>query len=204
MENFNEIVNLVTNCIGHLGYLGIYIVITLEYSALPIPSEVVLPLLGFTAFHGEFTLIGVLICSILGALTGSIICYLVGYYGGRPLIGFIEKKFPKYNKIFNGLQYWFSNHAKITVLLARIIPMTRTAVSILAGTEKLSLIIYLFYTSLGILIWNGTLILLGYFIGDNLTIIVPLMKKYSIACFLILGFALTIYLFIKSKNNKKK
>ncbi|MPQ43578.1 DedA family protein [Clostridium tarantellae] len=202
MEHINEIVNIIIAFIGQLGYIGIYIIVTLEYSIIPIPSEIVLPLLGFSAFHGEFSLLGVLICSTLGALTGSILCYSVGYFGGNCLINSIERRRPKSTKIFKDLKFWFSKHAKITVLLARIIPMTRTAVSILAGVERLSLIVYITYTSLGILLWNGTLILAGYFIGDNLTVISSLVKKYNILCILILSIILIIFLYLKFKKKK--
>ncbi|MBU5900083.1 DedA family protein, partial [Vibrio cholerae O1] len=73
---------------------GILLIVGLEYACFPLPSEVVLTFFGLSASQGEFSLIGVIIFSIIGGLLGSLICYAIGYYGGVPLQEWLGRKFP--------------------------------------------------------------------------------------------------------------
>ncbi|MGL5244589.1 MAG: DedA family protein, partial [Sarcina sp.] len=161
-----------------------------------------LPFIGMCASLGEFTLSGALLCSIIGGLIGSIICYYIGYFGGIPLMNWLKRKFPSTKKSIKALNIWFSKYGKAAVLIARVLPLTRTYVSILAGAEKLKLSAFLIYSSIGIFLWNGILIGLGYFLGDNIDIISTLMGKYSFACIIIVVLVIFVIWYLKKKKNK--
>ncbi|MPQ43577.1 DedA family protein [Clostridium tarantellae] len=202
MENLTTLINIITNLIGVMGYTGITIVVALEYTCIPIPSEVVLPFIGIATSLGEFSLIGALFFSLLGGLIGCIICYYIGYFGGIPLMNFIEKKFPSTKKSIKTLNIWFLKYGKLAVLIARVLPFIRTYVSILAGAEKLKLNIFLMYSSIGIFLWNGALIGLGYFLGDNFNTITNLIGKYSLYCIIIVGLLIILLWYLKHKKKK--
>ena len=184
-----------------LGYVGIFISVALEYACFPISSEILLPLIGILVYNGELKYLFAIITSILAGIVGSTICYIIGVLGGVPLLNYSKKKFPKTRNTINYLNNWFLKYGKITVLLARIVPITRTYISILAGAQRLNYITFITYSSIGIAFWNTVLILIGYFLGDNFDVITDILKRYSnIAIFLLVA----IFVFSKLKNNKEK
>lgn len=196
-----DIIEWLITFAGALGYLGIFIFVALEYACFPISSEILLPLIGILVYNGELKYVIAIIVSILAGVVGSTICYIVGVLGGVPLLNYSKKKFPKTKKTINSLNNWFDRYGKITVLLARIVPITRTYISILAGAQRLNYITFITYSSVGIAFWNTVLILIGYFLGDNFSLITDILKKYSnIAIFLLIS----IFIFSKVKNNKEK
>lgn len=202
MSILDQLVNFFTELIGSLGYMGVTIVVGAEYACVPMPSEVVLPFIGLTASQGEFSYIGALVASILGGLIGSLICYAIGYFGGVPFLNWTQVKFPKTEKSISALNRWFKKYGKPAVLIARMIPLTRTYVSFLAGVEKMKVSVFVFYSSLGIIIWNIVLISLGYYVGDNLDLIEKIMGKYSMVVMII--FAIAAIGYVAYKLNKKK
>ncbi|MDZ4991978.1 DedA family protein [Clostridium perfringens] len=203
MGFLESLLTFLINMIGSFGYFGILLIVGLEYACFPLPSEVVLTFFGLSASQGEFSLIGVIIFSILGGLLGSIICYAIGFYGGVPLQEWIGCKFPSSQKSMIALNKWFKKYGKPAVLLARIVPLTRTYVSLLAGAEKFSLKYFILYSSLGISIWNIFLVCLGYFIGDNLPLINSIMEKYTFITLAIIAIGIIAVIYFKFFRKKK-
>ncbi|MGG5460378.1 DedA family protein [Clostridium sp. B9] len=205
MEILGSILTFLIDTIGSFGYLGILLVVGLEYACFPLPSEVVLTFLGLSAAQGEFSFAGVLIFSIIGGILGSLICYAIGFYGGVPLQNWLAKKLPSSQKSMLALNKWFKKYGKPAVLLARIVPLTRTYVSLLAGAENFSLKYFITYSTIGIALWNTVLVSLGYFIGDNLELINSIMEKYTFATIGIIILSIIIFLYFKFyKKNKNK
>ncbi|MDM0911715.1 MAG: VTT domain-containing protein [Clostridium perfringens] len=101
------------------------------------------------------------------------------------------------------LNKWFKKYGKPAVLLARIVPLTRTYVSLLAGAEKFRLKYFILYSSLGISIWNIFLVSLGYFIGDNLSLINSIMEKYTFVTLAILIIAVIVFIYLKFFKKEK-
>ncbi|ELC8443247.1 DedA family protein [Clostridium perfringens] len=203
MGFLESLLTFLINMIGSFGYFGILLIVGLEYACFPLPSEVVLTFFGLSASQGEFSLIGVIIFSIIGGLLGSLICYAIGFYGGVPLQEWIGCKFPSSKKSMIALNKWFKKYGKPAVLLARIVPLTRTYVSLLAGAEKFSLKYFILYSSLGISIWNIFLVCLGYFIGDNLPLINSIMEKYTFITLAILAIGIIAVIYFKFFKKKK-
>lgn len=98
MEFLGSLLTFLIDIVGSFGYFGILLIVRLEYACFPLPSEVVLTFFGLSASQGEFSLIGVIIFSIIGGLLGSLICYAIGYYGGVPLQEWLGRKFPSSQK----------------------------------------------------------------------------------------------------------
>lgn len=196
----NAIVTSLSHIAIKMGYIGIFFFMLIEYASIPIPSELILPFFGISAANGETSLIGIIIVSTLAALFGSIICYYIGYYGGNALINWVKEKFPKTGPYFDKLAIWFSKYGKQSILVARVLPVVRTYVSLIAGAEKIRFIPFTIYSTIGILIWNLILIFLGYFIGDNLALIDEILSRYTKATIAIVVIGIIIYLFMKFRK----
>lgn len=198
----NDIIEWLIAFTGTMGYIGIFIVVALEYACFPMSSEILLPLIGMLVYNGKLKYLFVVIISILAGIIGSTICYFIGVIGGAPLLNYSKVKFPKTKRVIDSLNRWFNRYGKIAVLIARVVPITRTYVSILAGAQKLNYLIFITYSSIGIAFWNTVLILIGYFLGDNFELITSLLKKYSnIVAILII---IIIFIFYKIKNKKRR
>ena len=197
----SNIIEWIITFADQLGYLGIFISVALEYACFPISSEILLPLIGILVYNGRLKYLFAIITSIFAGIFGSTICYIIGVFGGVPLLNYSKRKFPKTRNTIDSLNNWFSKYGKITVLLARIVPITRTYISILAGAQRLNYITFITYSSIGIASWNTVLILIGYFLGDNFGLITDILKRYSNIAIILL---ISIFVFVKLKNNKEK
>lgn len=185
------------------GLLSIFILVALEYANLPLPSEVILPLIGMVSFGYELNIIEVIIVSTLGGIFGSLINYYLGYYLGDPIVVYIKKKIPKTKKSIKASYHFLQKYDKISVLLSRLIPLARTFISIIAGVIRMNVGTFTIYSSLGILIWNSILISAGYIVSDNIAIIGLMISRYSILVGIIGLIGVSIYIYImkiKSRN----
>jgi membrane protein DedA with SNARE-associated domain len=198
-NSFGEILNKIIQLISELGYAGVSIVVGLEYACFPIPSEVVLPFIGMTASKASFSYLGAILFSVIGGIVGSIFCYLLGYYGGNPLLNWLFRRFPSSRKSIEALNKWFDKYGKIAVFGARLVPLTRTYVSILAGAVKLNIISFTLYSLAGIVLWNTVLISIGYYVGENWAAIEGLMADYSVAVIILALLAAGTLIYKKKK-----
>jgi membrane protein DedA with SNARE-associated domain len=155
-----------------LGGPGAAFLIALENLFPPLPSEVILPLAGFTASQGSLSLIGAIAWTTLGSLVGALILYQLGKWLGRDNIRNITKKLPlvKVSDI-DKAEHWFTAHENQAVLIGRMIPVVRSLISIPAGIEKMPIKLFIIYTVIGSLIWNSVLIITGYILGEQWTIV---------------------------------
>ena len=202
IEFVSTLGNEIMYIINELGYTAIVAITTLEYACFPMmPSEVILPFIGITAAQGKITYFGALISSIIGGLIGSILCYLLGYYGGNPLIEKMKLKFPKTKGSIEMINKWFEKYGKLAVLFTRLVPLTRTYISIIAGTTKLSIKTFSLFSIIGIAVWNSVLVTLGYFIGHNWSYIQLIMKQYSIFASVAIGIMIIVAIYKRKKYN---
>ena len=201
--DISTIVPMLSHIAIKMGYIGVFIFMLIEYASIPIPSELILPFFGISAAEGKISLLTITIVSTLAALLGSIICYYIGYYGGNSLINWAKKKFPRTEVYFDKLAVWFEKHGKETILVARVLPVVRTYVSLIAGAERIKMLPFVVYSTIGIFLWNILLIFLGYFIGDNLNLINEILGRYTKATIVIIVIVIGIYLFKKFKNKRK-
>lgn len=203
IELINSLTNQILYIVNEIGYVAVVIITAMEYACFPMmPSEVILPTIGILAAKGEITYFGSLISSVLGGLIGSLLCYFIGYYGGVVLIEKIKLKFPKTKNSIETINNWFEAYGKLAVFFTRLIPLTRTYISIIAGTVKFNKTTFILFSVMGIIIWNSILVSLGYFIGNNWTYIHFIMKQYSILASIII-FIVILLLIYKKLISKK-
>lgn len=190
---------IIKDFIEHYGLLSVFIVVMLEYANFPLPSELVLPFVGLMIANGDINFTLALIVSVIGGIIGCITNYLIGLYFGKPVLKYMISKYPKTKKSINSSMWWMNKYGKLSVMLARVVPLARTVISIPAGMNKMNISVFVFYSSIGISIWNFILIYLGYVLGDNLSKIGYLIENYSLIL-LIVGVLIIVYMMIKNRK----
>ena len=146
---FETLSNFVIAVIEQLGYGGVFVGMTLESTGLPLPSEIIMAFAGYVVWEGQLTLLGITLAGTLGCLTGSLIAYGIGAYGGRPLL----ERYGKYvlirkNELDRGEQ-WFAKHGESAVFISRLLPVVRTYISFPAGIVRMDVRKFSVYTFLG-------------------------------------------------------
>jgi membrane protein DedA with SNARE-associated domain len=165
-----------------LGAPGAGLAVALENLFPPIPSEVILPLAGFTASQGDMSLLAAIAWTTLGSVAGAVVLYWVGALIGRERTRAIAARLPlvKVSDI-DRTEAWFAKHGRKTVFFGRMVPLFRSFVSIPAGIERMPLTTFLVLTTLGSLIWNSVFVLAGYVLGENRRIIEDFAGTYQLA-----------------------
>ncbi|NRQ35476.1 DedA family protein [Nonomuraea sp. NN258] len=155
-----------------LGAPGAGLAIALENLFPPLPSEVILPLAGFTASMGEMDLLEVLVWTTAGSLVGALALYWVGALLGRERTLALAARIPllKVSDI-EKTEAWFGRHGRKTVFFGRMIPIFRSLISIPAGVERMPLPIFALLTATGSLIWNTIFVMAGYLLGENWSLV---------------------------------
>ena len=145
------------------GYLAIFVLMTLEYASLPVPSEVVLPLIGFFAAKGAFPFIGALGVVLLAGVVGMFIDYYIAYFVGKDVVYKHASKFHITTERLDEFDNWFKRNGKFAVFIARLIPVARGLISFPAGFAQMQKRTFLVYSLGGSLIWDVVLMLFGYY-----------------------------------------
>lgn len=191
---------LIEEFMVNYGLVSIFIIVALEYANLPLPSEVVLPVVGIFACEYNIDFIQVLMVSTLGGVVGSIINYYLGLKFGKPLIDTLSIKFPSTKKSIRASYSWIKKYDRLSIMISRLVPVARTFISIVAGVIKMNIIAFIIYSTIGITIWNAILISCGYLLGDNLNLITSILKQYSLVVAILIIIIVIMYIF---KNNSK-
>lgn len=196
-----NIINFIVETVGSLGYTGIFIMMFLESSFFPFPSEVVMIPAGYLAYKGEMNIFLVVFFGILGSLAGAIFNYYFALKLGRVfLLKYGKYFFIKDETIFK-MEEFFSKHGHISTFFGRLIPVVRQYISLPAGLSKMNLFVFSIYTSLGAGIWVIILTLLGYFLGGNEELLKEYLHQIVISLLIIIAiFSFIYYLRVKNKN----
>ncbi len=154
-----------------LGYLGVALLVALENLFPPIPSEVVLPLAGFTAAQGHFSLWGVVVASTAGSVGGALVLYALGRAIGEPRLRELIERHGRWF-LLSGADLdrsleWFDRHGERAVFFGRLVPTVRSIISVPAGLAGMPAPKFMLYTTLGSSLWNTTLIGLGSLLGEH-------------------------------------
>jgi membrane protein DedA with SNARE-associated domain len=201
---FHEIVGFIVDTVGSLGYTGIFIMMFLESSFFPFPSEIVIIPAGYLAYKGDMNLYLVILFGILGSLAGAIFNYLLAIKFGRSFVLRFGKYFFFKEETLIKMEEFFQKHGPISTFSGRLIPAVRQYISLPAGLAKMNLIQFSIYTSLGAGIWVIILAMLGYIIGDNQTLIDEWLKIILISIAIVLIFMLLLYIKFKKKKEVVK
>jgi len=189
-----------TNLIYEQGLFAMFIIIFFEYACFPISSEIVLPFSGAVASIQHISFFVILPLSILAGLLGTGFCYMVGRFGGGAFINSITKRFPKTKKGIQSATDKFDRHGTLAVCIARVIPLCRTYIALIAGAAKQNPITYFVASFIGITVWNTILIGLGYVLRENYHSVEAYYNQYKhilVPILLVLTLFIIIKLFIK-------
>ncbi len=204
-ELISQLTIILLSIINELGYLGIFIGMTIESSFFPFPSEVILIPAGALVAQGKMTLWIVFVAGLLGSLAGALINFFLAMYLGRTTIDLLVSKYKKIlflnkEKIKQSDDY-FRKHGEITTFVGRFIPVIRQLISLPAGFSRMNLFKFCLFTSLGAGAWTAILIYIGYLCGNNATLI---QENMHIIIFLLLIFAGIIAIIYVLLNRKLK
>ncbi|WP_419763869.1 MAG: DedA family protein [Arcobacter sp.] len=189
----HEIVDFIVQTVGSLGYFGIFIMMFLESSFFPFPSEVVMVPAGYLAFKGEMNMTIAIIAGILGSLVGALFNYYLAIKFGRRFLIKYGKYFFVNEETISKMENFFKAHGPISTFSGRLIPAVRQYISFPAGLAKMNIFLFSLYTSLGAGIWVIILALVGYFIGDNEQLIKEYLRYIVIAILITLAFIVYVY-----------
>ncbi|MFS1303793.1 DedA family protein [Streptosporangium longisporum] len=187
-----------------LGAPGAGLAIALENLFPPLPSEVILPLAGFTASQGDMRLFDVVVWTTLGSVIGALALYAVGALLGRNRVVAIASKLPLINVAdIERTEAWFARHGKKTVFFGRMIPIFRSLISIPAGVERMPISIFTLLTTAGSLIWNTAFVMAGYLLGEQWELVERYMGIVSKAVLGIVILAVVIFVVVRVSDRRK-
>ena len=162
-----DFINFIVQTVGEWGYAGIFLMMFLESSFFPFPSEVAMIPAGYLAHQGQMSLVLAWCAGTAGSLAGAVFNYYLCYFFGRELV----LKYGKYVGItkvkMRKFEAFFKRHGEISTFNCRLIPGIRQYISLPAGLAKMNLFKFSLYTTLGASIWVAILLAVGWYLGKN-------------------------------------
>lgn len=200
MHYVHEAMNWLVVTINAWGYPGIVVLMAMESSVLPVPSEFVMPPAGYLAHQGKMSAPLAILCGTVGSLIGAYANYFASRWLGRPLV----LKYGKYvlisEKKFLRAEAFFQKHGEVATFIGRLLPVIRHLISIPAGIARMNHLRFSLYTLAGAAIWCTVLTYFGYFIGAEK----ELVKKYShhilIGAVIFSAVVLAVYIWIQRRK----
>lgn len=198
----HEIAATIVSYIGDMGYWGIFLLMFLESTFFPFPSEIIMIPAGYLAFKGEMNLYIVILVGILGSLGGALLNYYLAQSLGRKLILKFGKYFFIKEETLDKLDTFFTRHGEISTFTGRLIPGIRQLISLPAGLARMNIAKFSFYTSLGAGIWVVVLVAVGYLVGSNEELISEYLKSATLIA-LISVLLITIFYIVRHKRRQE-
>jgi membrane protein DedA with SNARE-associated domain len=189
-----EIILWLVKVIGDMGYVGILLLMAMESSLFPVPSELVVPPAGYLASQGQMNIWLVIFFSTLGSLIGALFNYAIAYYLGRPWILRYGKYFLIPPEKFAKVESFFLKHGEISTFTGRLIIVVRHLISLPAGLSKMDLKRFTIFTLVGSFIWVSILAYIGYIVGNNMDLVKSYYKQAAIGLVVIMAIVLAVYI----------
>jgi membrane protein DedA with SNARE-associated domain len=203
MAYMHEIVQWLLDTIGTMGYPGIFLLMAMESSIIPVPSELVMPPAGYLAYQGKMSMAVAILCGTVGSLAGAYANYYASHYLGRPLI----LKYGKYVLIppdkFERVEKFFLKHGEISTFIGRLLPVVRHLISIPAGLAGMNHLKFSLYTLAGAGIWCTILTWIGYAIGENQQLIMQYSHQALVWVLLFSLLLVAAYVWRLRRNGSK-
>jgi len=191
---------------SQMGYFGIIIMMAINFSFIPFPSEVIVPPAGYLASQGEFDLLFVIICCIIGSLLGATFNYYFAFFLGRAVVyKFADSKIGHMlllnSKKVKYAEDYFNKYGKSSVFIGCLIPAVRQLISLPAGLAKMHFPKFICMTAIGAGIWVTILAMLGYYVGENQVLLATYTREISIVLIAIIIVYVAILIYRKSRKN---
>ena len=160
-----------------MGYPGIVVLMAVESSILPLPSELVMPPAGYLAAKGEMSFVVAVACGVLGSILGALANYGLAHWLGRAFFLRLGKYALITEKALDRSERYFAAHGEISTFLGRMLPVVRHLISIPAGVARMHLGRFVAFTGLGALVWCTILTWIGWFIGSREDVILEVLNQ---------------------------
>lgn len=191
----------VIETMSSLGYVGIGLLMFLENLFPPIPSELIMPLAGFTAAQGKMQLFPAIAAGVIGTVLGAFPWYYLGKIVSEERIKGWADRYGRWLGIsgadIDKANRWFDRHGKKAVLLCRMVPGVRTLISLPAGINAMPMVPFLLYSTIGTVLWVTFLTMAGYFLGNNYELVDKYLDPVSKIVAVTLVIALIIWIIRK-------
>ena len=168
LHNF---INWILATVHDWGYPGLFVMMLLESTVLPVPSELVLIPAGYLAHQGQMNFWLVILASTIGSVVGASINYAFAFWVGRPFLQRWGRYFFVRPELLHRTDTFFNKHGAVSTFTGRLIPGIRHLISLPAGLTRMNLGKFIFYTTLGAGMWSLVLTVFGYFLGGNQALI---------------------------------
>lgn len=190
------------------GYLGIFILMTLESLLIPIPSEATMPFAGFLVSQGTLNFWLVVLTGTIANVVGSIIAYYIGYFLEETVLIGLIKKFGKFilvtHKDYEDASKWFTKYGDKVIFVSRLLPAVRTVISLPAGMFEMNVKKFILYTFAGSLLWSIVLTYIGVTLGKNWDTLGGYFHKFDLVIVVLFALAVVWYLNHKLHFFKKR
>lgn len=191
----------ITETMKNLGYFGIGLLMFLENLFPPIPSELIMPLAGFTIFQKQMEFFPAILAGVVGTVLGALPWYYAGKLLGEQRLEQLADKYGKWISVsakdIQKANNWFNRHGTKAVFFGRLVPGVRTLISIPAGINGMAVVPFLLYSTLGTILWVSFLTFAGYYLvkaGKNYHLIDEYLGPVSkiVLAILVIGFILWV------------
>jgi membrane protein DedA with SNARE-associated domain len=204
MEIFQQVIDWYMQ---NINYLTVFLLMMIESTFIPFPSEAIIPPAAWLAAKGELNIFGVVASGTAGALVGALINYYIGYTLGRKIIySLADTKWAHLMMVnrekIEKAEHFFLKNGNSSTFIGRLVPVIRQLISLPAGVAKMRILPFILWTTLGAGIWNVLLALLGYFLYSQQ----ELLHKYYQELWwgvLVIGVLFVGYLILKSLNKRQ-
>lgn len=195
------LIDWVTATIGDHGLLAVFGLMLLESMGILIPSEAISPFAGYLVSQGQMGFFGAVAAGVLGNLVGSWVAYFIGLWGGRELWFHYGRYVGVRAHHLKVAERWFDKHGELAVFVARCLPVVRTFISFPAGTARMNLAKFTFYTFIGCVPWVLALTYFGYYLGENWGEVGHFLHylDYAVALAVLAG---ALYLFLRWRSSR--
>ncbi len=197
-----EIISFILGTVGKMGYPGIVVLMFLESSFFPFPSEVVIPPAGYLASTGEMNLLLVILSGIIGSLLGAIFNYYLALYLGRPFFQRYGRYLLISNKALERSEVFFQRHGHISTFVGRLLPGIRQYISLPAGIARMNMPLFCIFTALGAGIWVIVLALVGYLFGMNSHLVHQKLRTISLCLLAFVVVITLLYVWFYRKKSR--
>ncbi|POZ52317.1 DedA family protein [Methylovulum psychrotolerans] len=197
----HEVINWLVTTIGSMGYTGIFLLMAMESSVIPIPSEIIMPPAGYLVHEGKMNMALVIVSGTLGSLFGAYVNYFAAHWLGRPLL----VKYGHYvlirEETLVRVERYFAEHGEISTFIGRLLPVIRHLISIPAGLAGMNHLKFSLYTLLGAFLWVTILTFVGYFLGENQALIAQYSHQIVLGLLVFSAILVAVYWQVKVKVN---
>jgi membrane protein DedA with SNARE-associated domain len=199
------VASFIEGIVESTGVFGIALLMLLENVFPPIPSELIMPLAGYTAAQGDANIVLVIVAGTIGSLAGAFLWYWIGFAIGEERLKRLADRYGRWLTLsrhdIDKADDWFDRHGHKAVLIGRLVPTVRTLISIPAGLSEMPRITFLIYSGIGTAAWTTLLAVLGYALGSQYEQVSAWIDPISIGVLLLIV-ALYLYRVVTFEKEK--